>query len=133
MKKILTLVAAAALFTGCDFAGGADGPAVTIANVVVSDVPVAEGSTPIVEVQDIAGRAYFRAEIQPDAALGGFEITAPNRELYVVVMGRDAQENHTVVAVSDAFTGGALSADATLDLHARTGGEVLGQATLDLP
>jgi hypothetical protein len=133
MKKILTLAAAAALFTGCDFAGGADGPAVTIANVTVSDIPVAAGSTPVVEIQDIGGRAYFRAEIQPGAALGGFEITAPNRDLYVVVMGMDAQEIHSVVAVSDVFTGGELTGDATLDLHARGTTTVVGQATLDLP
>jgi hypothetical protein len=131
MKKFLALTAVAALFTGCDFAGGADGPAVAFAGMSVNDLQVAADVTPVVEIQDITGRAYYQADVTPGASLPAFEIGATQRDLFVVLLDRDGAEEYSFVAVSPAFVAGELTGDTALELRTRAGAAV-GSAALDL-
>jgi hypothetical protein len=131
MKKILALTAVAALFTGCDFAGGADGPAVTFSNITVSGLQIAADVTPVIEIQDIGGRSYFRADVTDGAALGSFEIASTQRDLFVVLLDRDAADSYSFVGVSPAFRAGEMTGDASLAI-ARRNGDVIGTAMLDI-
>jgi len=125
MKKILALAAVATLFTGCDSTGGPDGPAVLFNDVVVTEL-TAGLTTPVLEIQDIAGREYFHADITPGASLGGFEIQATDRNMYVVLL--DGEE---YVAHAGSFRAADLTADPSFDLR-NAGGTVMARATLDV-
>ena len=130
MKKILALTAVAALFSGCDFAGGSAGPAVSFSGITVSDLQVAADVTPVIEIQDIGGRSYFRADVTSGADLGAFEIGTPTRDLFVVLMDRDADNTYSFVGVTPAFRAADLSGETTLQIE-RNGGSI-GTATLSV-
>jgi hypothetical protein len=125
MKKILMLVAAATLFAGCDTIEGYDGPPIQFSNVTVTELG-AGFTTPVVEVQDIASRVYFSAPVTTGAALGGFEITAGHRDLYVVLLDGDEFVGH-----GGAFRPMELTADPTFEIRTGTG-DVVGRVLLDM-
>jgi hypothetical protein len=125
MKKILTLVAAATLFAGCDTIEGYDGPPIQFSNVTVTEL--GDGfATPVVEIQDIASRVYFSAPVTTGTPLGGFEITAGHRNLYVVLLDGDE-----FVGASYAFVPMGLTEDPTFEVRTQQG-QVVGRVMLDL-
>jgi hypothetical protein len=125
MKKILLLTAVAALFTGCDSAGY-EGPPIVFSNVTVTELG-AGLTAPVIEIQDIASRSYFRADITTGVPLGGFEITAGDRNLYVVVL--DGEE---FVGASGSFRPAELTEDPTFEVRAPGGQTVVARALLDV-
>ena len=124
MKKILALAAVVALFSGCDSAGY-EGPPIAVSNVTVLELG-AGLTAPVIEVQDIAGRSYFHADITTGVPLGGFEITAGDRNLYVVLL--DGEE---YVAHYGSFRAAELTGDPTLDLSNQSG-TVMARVLLDV-
>lgn len=124
MKKILALAAVATLFTGCD-SPGYEGPPITFSNVTVTELG-AGFTTPVIEIQDIAGRHYFHADVIPGDSLGGFEITAGDRNLFVVLL--DGEE---FVAYAGGFKPAELTADPSFDVRTRSG-ELAGRVVLDV-
>jgi len=132
MKKFIALAAVAAVFAGCDFAGGGGTP-VTISNVSVSQLSIPEGMTATVDVQDIGGRSFYRADYVADAPLGGFEASRPEHTLFVTVFVQAPGDGlATVIASSTAFNPGDLTGDTTLEMSDRAG-TVVGQTTIDMP
>jgi hypothetical protein len=124
MKKILALAAVVALFSGCDSAGY-EGPPIAFSNVTVTDLGVSLAA-PVIEVQDIAGRSYFHADITTGVPLGGFEITAGDRNLYVVLL--DGEE---YVAHFGSFRAAELTGDPTVELRDQTN-TVVAHVLLDV-
>jgi hypothetical protein len=131
--RIAALAALALPLAACDPAAPPQAAAV-VSGLTVSELPLRrpngrawdrDGTGPdlVVEVQDIAGRAYYRgpsvadfaAEHLPWGLPGTFEVAAAERDLFVVLMDydeADAGEGTApdIVGVSDAFRPMALAA-----------------------
>ena len=132
MKKFFALAAVAALFAGCDFAGS-DVEAASIAGVTVSGVTAPEGQTAFVDVQDVAGRSFYRAELQPGQSIGSFELGRPDLPVFVAVYGQSASSSDlTFIASTPSFRVAELTGDTTFDMQSRDGATV-GSAAIDLP
>ncbi len=123
MKKIIALTAVVALFSGCDSAGY-EGPPIAFSNVTVTEVD-SSLAAPVVEIQDIAGRQYFHAAVTTGVGLGGFELAAGDRDMFVVLL--DGEEFIGFAG----FRAAELTADPTFEVRTLEGA-LVGRVMLDV-
>ncbi|SRR5690606_10751028 len=139
MNRLFILAACAALLTGCDFVGEADGTQANIAGITLTEAPLQrangaswdEDGAPdlFVEVQDISGHAYFRSEVfenmeaLPAEGLdlgAAFELPQSGRSYYLVLVDADPDGNE-LMGVSNAFRTADLASSATVEIGSENG------------
>lgn len=132
MRKLFLLPAGALLLAGCDFSGGSDAVTAPIARIQITDVAVSmdeDGSNQDVffEIQNAAGRSFYRSPVQTDADLtdgasavidGSVEIPSTASQMQIAFYDADGTQlaDADRLALSETFT--------IADLQAAADGQV---------
>jgi len=136
MNKLLLVAAGVIALSGCDFAGNSDAVNASISSLQVTNLPVTsdeDGSAPDVffEIQNAAGRSYFRTAVVENADLSApvvgavteeIELISGTQPLYIAAYDFDGTlRESSLMARSAVFTSDEVEAAGDLTIGAMDG------------